>query len=65
MSICENWVLKNFPSPFARLGTGAAINALVELIILIFNFYFLFKPHNKRHRDGVHTALRRIPASPH
>jgi len=61
MSTCDNWVLKNFSPSFVRLWTGTAINALAELIFLIFLFffkYFLFKPHNKRHTDGVHTPLR-------
>jgi len=53
MSMSENWVLKNFPSPFARLGTGAAINALAELIILIFNFNFFYLSHTT---NGIETV---------
>jgi len=39
----KNWVLKNFPPPFARLGTGTAINALAELNFLILSVVNFFK----------------------
>jgi len=45
-----------------RLGTGTTANALAEfnflILIFILFFIFLFKPHNKRHTDGVHSPLR-------
>jgi len=33
MSTHENWVLKNFPPFFVRLGIDTAVNALAELFL--------------------------------